>query len=264
MKVFSTFGVFAIAPSADAGARRASIGTDRQKGLVVRAGFSWAKPTGLALICGAAVVLAAWVDSARATPVDSIALGNGQVLSIQGDVGTGSNTAFLVVDFTYNTPAGPSYAWEYNWSGTQYESDMISAVAASSSLAVFYDPTYGSALIDNFNYGTNVGSADYNGATDPTGSIYWANYYAPYDSSTKSVDFALAPLGNTTMQLGTLYDSSGNPTGSAPDMFYGWTINDYPTVSAVPNVPTVPEPRTLTIVVLGIAWLLARCPRRRA
>ena len=220
-----------------------------------------------------AILAASLASLAKASPVSSIQLGNGQVLNIQSlvwqdptNTAIDVNTAYLDVDFSNNTPAGPAFAWEYRYSSTQYLSDMIDAVAtADKSFSYSPDPVYGNSFIDNFNYGTNIGSANYNGDTNPNGNLYWGGYYGSYDAGAQNVDWNYAPWGNTSMQLGIEYDSSGNVIGSQDGMFYGSTINDFYGSSIEPVLPTVvPEPTTLSLICGAALCLLRRRSHRRA
>jgi hypothetical protein len=189
-----------------------------------------------------------------ATPVPSIQFQDGNVLNIQTVVGSGPNTAYLAIDFSNNAPPGPAYAWQYDYSGTATELDMLNAVsAADSALTVVPDPTYGYDFIDNFNYGTNIGSADPFPATGAYS--FWASDIGQYDSGTKSVNWVFAPSGADLLSLGDLYDDSGNLLASGvDDLIYGWTINgENQTTNLNPDLPetAVPEPTTFGLLVLA-------------
>jgi hypothetical protein len=196
-----------------------------------------------------------------AEPVNSINFPNGQVLDIQGSVGSGPNSAFLAIDFSNNAPPGPAYAWQYNWTGTSTELGMLNAIgAADSALTVVPDPTYGYDFIDNFNYGTNIGSAQ---PFPASGSYsFWASYIGQYDSGTQSVNWVFAPSGADLLNLGDLYDASGDLLASGQEgLLYGWTINgEFQTTNLTPNLPTtVPEPATFGLLLLtGLGFLGTR------
>jgi hypothetical protein len=207
-----------------------------------------------------------------AAPVTSIQFQNGNVLNIQGIVGSGPNTAYLAIDFSNNAPPGPAFAWEYQWTGSETESQMLTAVAAAdTALTVVPDPTYGLAFIDNFDYGTNIGSAQ---PFLSAGYSYWASYLGQYASATKSISWVFAPFGSTSLTLGNLYDSSGDLTGSGEEgLLYGWTINgESQTTNLDPNLPqttggtplvALPSPAWSGLSgLLGLAFL-AYCKKLR-
>jgi hypothetical protein len=194
-----------------------------------------------------------------ATPVPSIQFPDGNVLNIQGVVGSGPNTAYLAIDFSNNAPPGPAFAWQYNYTSSATELDMLNAVgAADNALTVVPDPTYGYDFIDNFNYGANIGSAD---PFPASGSYsFWASDIGQYDSGSKSVNWVFAPDGADLLNLGDLYDDGGNLLASGvEDLIYGWTINgEFQTTNLDPDLPetAVPEPATLGLLVLAGASLL--------
>ena len=201
-----------------------------------------------------------------AIPVPSIQFPDGNVLNVQGVVGSGPNTAYLAIDFSNNAPPGPAFAWQYNWTGSETELDMLNAVAAADpALTVVPDPTYGYDFIDNFDYGKNIGSA----VPFPSTGAYsfWASDIGQYDAGTRSVNWVFAPNGADLLNLGDLYDDSGTLLGSGVEgLLYGWTINgEFQTTNLTPDLPeiTVPEPASFgLLVIVGIGLMRGR--RRRA
>jgi hypothetical protein len=202
-------------------------------------------------------------------PIPTIQFPDGKVLNVVGTVGSGPNAAYLDVDFSNNTPAGPAFAWQFNWSGSATASDMLNAVAAADSqFTVVWDSAY-AGFIDNFNYGGNIGAADPFAADNFS---YWSSYIGTYDSkdatyaSTQNINWVYAPSGANALTLGDLYDGDGNLLGSGVQgLFYGWTINgEYQTSNLTPNLPevAVPEPACVGWVGAPAVALLAR--RRRA
>jgi hypothetical protein len=216
-----------------------------------------------AIISGAATARVASAGS-------SVELGNGTALNIQSTVGSGSNTAYLAIDFSNNTPPGPAYAWQYDYNSTDAsgsptsEADMLTAVAAEDPELTVVDETY-PGFIDNFNYGTNIGSAQAFAASDYS---YWANYIGQYDSTdstyatTQNVNWLFAPYGEDETTLGDLYDANGDVLGTGVQgLLYGWTINgEFQTTNLTPDLPiSVPEPASFgLLVVVGVSLLIGR------
>ena len=225
-----------------------------------------------AFFLSAALVVAIGAPSiaASANPISTIQFPDGKVLDVLGTVGTGPNTAYLDIDFSSNTPAGPAYAWQFNWSGTANETSMLNAIdAADSNFSIVWDSNY-AGFIDNFNYGGNVGAAS---PFLSDGFSYWASYIGSYNakdstnSTTQNVNWVYAPLGADGLTLGDVYDNSGNLLkAGVQGLLYGWTINgEFQTTNLTPTLPEVsaaPEPGSLAIVVLGGIGLLMR--RRKA
>lgn len=204
------------------------------------------------------------------TPITTIGFPDGKVLDVLGTVGSGPNRAYLDIDFSNNSPAGPAYAWQYNWSGTASETDMLNAVAAADGkFNIAWDPNY-AGFVDNFNYGSNIGSAS---PWLSSGYSYWSSTIGSYDSrdsaysSTQNVHWVYAPSGTDSTTLGNVYDDNGNLVSSgAQDLLYGWTINgEYQTTNLEPVLPeasSVPEPISLGLFApVGIVLLARRRTR---
>lgn len=216
------------------------------------------------------VATCGWSGTAvSANLITNIQFPDGNVLNVLGTVGSGPHTAYLDIDFSNNAPTGPGYAWQYNWSGTASETDMLNAVAAADSkFSIIWDSNY-AGFVDNFNYGGNIGSAS---PWLSNGYSYWASYIGSYDatdsaySSTQNVHWVDSPTGSDSLTLGDLYDDNGNLLQSgAEGLLYGWTINgEYQTSDLTPVLPesSVPEPVTIALFVPAGFVILAR--RRRA
>lgn len=201
--------------------------------------------------------------------VTNIQFPDGNVLNVLGTVGSGPNAAYLDVDFSNNTPAGPAFAWQYNWSGTATETDMLNAVAAADSkFSIVWDPTY-AGFVDNFNYGSNIGSAS---PWLSNGYSYWSAYIGSYDatdstySSTQNVNWVYAPSGSDDLNLGDLYDDNGNLLQSNVEgLLYGWTINgEYQTSDLTPVLPEAAVPEPMSIALFAPAGIVLLMRRRRA
>jgi hypothetical protein len=207
-----------------------------------------------------------------ATPVPSIEFPDGNVLNIQGIVGSGPDTAYLAIDFSNNAPSGPSFAWQYNFtentSNPTTEYQMLAAVkAADNALTISPQLTGSSDFVANFSYGANIGSAQPNASP----YSYWASWIGQHDSTdsnysaTQNVNWVYAPYGVDEQDLGYLYDSSGNLLQTGVEgLIYGWTVtteaqdddNDDPT-PLLPEI-AVPEPASLSLLILGAMGLMGR------
>jgi hypothetical protein len=199
-------------------------------------------------------------SAAWAIPVASVPFADGNVLNIVGVVGSGPDTAYLAVDFSNNSPAGPSFAWQFNWtedpSNPTTELQMLMAIPG---LTVVPDPTYGYDFIDNFNYGTNTGSA-VPFPPDASAYSYWASYVG--QDVLGSVNWVFAPNGADQQDLGYLYDDNGNLLATGVEgLIYGWTVNgEYQTTNLTPDLPetAVPEPASLSLLLMTGIGLLTR------
>jgi hypothetical protein len=197
---------------------------------------------------------------ACAIPVAAVPFADGNVLDIVGVVGSGPDTAYLAVDFSNNSPPGPSFAWQFNWtedsSNPTTELQMLQAIPG---LTAVPDPTYGYDFIDNFDYGTNTGSA-VPFPTDGSAYSYWTSDVGQDVSG--SVNWVYAPYGADEQDLGYLYDDNGDLLDTGVEgLIYGWTINgEYQTTNLTPDLPetAVPEPASLSLLLMTGMGLLAR------
>jgi hypothetical protein len=218
--------------------------------------------------CLIAAFAAGAISVASATPVPSVVFADGNVLNIEGVVGSGPNNAYLVVDYSNNDPVGPSFAWEYQWANgaTPSETDMINAVTAATSLVATDDPTFLPATaIENFAY---EGNTDGTSLPDFAGATYWGDYLLQYSSADDSVQNEYSPSGPDDTPLGYYNyteDEDFNVTWEGPQengLFYGWAVNgnslDAPEV--VPNLPEIagPEPASAALAAAGVLVLLRR------
>ena len=117
-------------------------------------------------------------------------------------------------------------------------------------------------MINNFNYGSNVGSANFGSAApyNPVGAVYWASDFGAFGYHTATPNWTYAPLGAASLQLGYQYDSSGNIGAQQEDLVYGETINIYDTVNNIynfqnPNLPVTAVPEPAAFGVIGMASL---------
>jgi hypothetical protein len=218
---------------------------------------------GRACLIAAAVGIGG-ISVAAGKPAITISFPDGNVLSVLGSAGSGSNTAFLAVDFSNNTPSGPSFAWQYNWNGSASEYDMVTAVEADSALTVAPVLTGTSDFVDNFNYGLLLGSTDSTG--DPYS--YWGSWIGQNDttdssySATQNMNWVFAPLGVDDLNLGDFYDNNGDLLSSGNEgLVYGWTVtteaDDDNGDDPVPILPetSVPEPTGALLITAGLLTL---------
>ncbi|MGA3068463.1 MAG: PEP-CTERM sorting domain-containing protein, partial [Tepidisphaeraceae bacterium] len=118
----------------------------------------------------------------KAQPVPAIHFNDGNVLNIQGTYGSGSDTAYLIVDFP--TPS-TDYAWQFNWNPATSENawQMMETIAGQSilstsgapgstdvtnptgdlnlTLTATYYPSFSEHLITNLQYGSITGTNDW-------------------------------------------------------------------------------------------------------
>ena len=210
----------------------------------------------------------------RADIVPGILFNNGsQALNIQGTIGSGTDYAFLDIDFAQNSSPGPAYTFEYKFNPTsppETETQMISDIAAATAktalpLAVSSDQTFGQTGDYSFNYAGNTGLQP---GYDSLGNyFYWASYFGQYNAASQSIAWEFAPTGTDDTPLGYYNyteDNNFNVTYLPPfqdGLFYGFTVNEYPGNEITPNVAlaNVPEPATGALI-FGIAscFLLKR------
>ncbi len=150
-------------------------------------------------------------------------------------VGSGSNTAYAVIDFS--ATSYPVYAWSYSWEGEASVHDMLLALDAEAGL--WYDWTdWGSGIfVDNFAYGSPAG--------DP--SLYWAHSLGDVFGNGPDWSDALAGTDDTSLTNG---------------MISGWYNGFNEDFSAIPpNLASVLVPAPSAAVVLILAGGVRR--RRR-
>jgi hypothetical protein len=196
------------------------------------------------LIGLAAVALISVASVSPAEPVPDIALSDGNVLDVQGIVGSGSNTSYEVIDF--QGIGGPAFAWEYKYdtpvTGYQMLEDIQSAFP-SFSVSGYNDPTYGLSAF-TFTYGSYSETANYNTSDD-----YWT-----YDNAQYTGPIDLGGLDDFWNYAENGVSSNMISNGS----FDGWVVNDYvANTSFVPNIPETAVPEPASLAVLGSICLLA-------
>lgn len=227
----------------------------------------------LLLLCGGLLSLC---QISRASPVSAIRFPDGNFLSVQGIYGSGTNTAYLAIDFING---GGNYAWQFNWNpgATVNGWQMLDDIAGESILSTNNSPTTTQAanpngdpnltvtatfytsfmehLITAFQYGSMTTSVD-----------DWNFFTGTYDpccaspTQPQGIDWTSASVGIDRINL---FDGE----------FIGW-------VDVYPNTPdpilpetnlsdsatlraTVPEPcMALFSSALLAAWTLAHRPRQ--
>jgi hypothetical protein len=163
----------------------------------------------------------------------------GTSLAIEGSVGSGASTAYLLVDF--GASGGQAYAWAYHFDGAKSDYDMVAAVntAGQVNFDAPYDSYYASYYVNSITYPAH-GETGSSGAT-----MYWTQSTGTLAGGTVQWDY-----GNG---LGTFALTDGS--------FEGWYQNDW-TLLPPPNyaeVPVIaPEPASLGLLALGALALLRR------
>ena len=195
----------------------------------------------------------------KAAPVDSIQFFDGNVLNIQGTYGSGSDSAYLVVDF----PSGPDYAWELNWNpattvnGWQMMEDIAGQSVLSTSgtpgttnvsnptgdpnftvTAEFFS-SFNEHQITNMQYGSTVGVND------------WDFYTGSYNAANLS---ATDPQGIAWKSASAGIDEANLSNGE----LIGWVdIFPHPPNPVAPEI-AVPEPASGAMLLIMAALLLCR------
>jgi hypothetical protein len=202
---------------------------------------------------------------AQASPINTIQFYDGNVLNVQGAYGSGTDTAYLAIDFN---AAGVTYAWQFNWTaGTTVNGwQMMEAIAGQSVLttsppsgttdvtnpsgdpnltvtAEYYN-SLSEHLVNNMQYGTILGAS---GA--------WELYSGSYNLANVS---AGDPQGMTWAKSGVGVDELTLSNGE----FIGWV--DVLHQPPAPTLAETPEPQTAIALVIMGAWMLSKRVRRAA
>jgi hypothetical protein len=182
-------------------------------------------------------------------------------------VGSGSKTAFLVLDFQ----PGASYTFGYRYDGVQTTGDMIASIDTALSSFVADMPGDRNSgfgrFINGFGYGSNaLSSFTANFNTPP---YFGWNYYASVSPLT-----TIAPLWAES-SWGVDGKDGSSPAGTFQSLDthvwsgFTWGRYDTNTFAFLGSSPTVntaaaPEPGTLALIGLGTALFAIAQRRRRA
>lgn len=203
--------------------------------------------SGLAAVLAAVVVMSISAAS-FAEPVPSIALSDGNVLDVQGVVGSGPNTSYEVVDF--QGIGGPAFAWEYQYttpeSGYQMLLDIQSAEPNFSVVSTYFSGTGYAPM--TFTYGSYTETADFD-----TSDYYWSYLNAQYDGVINLED-----LGD----FWSYAENGASDTMISNGSFDGWVVNSF-TSNIVPNIPETAVPEPASLAALGSICLLTLAKPRR-
>ena len=188
---------------------------------------------------GALLTAGVFVGSAKAIAVPAVTFDDGQLLDVEQVIGSGSNAAYLAVDFG----GGSTEAFEYRFNGTTDGYTVLTAIAGSvngtasgpTSLAetdTYYGPPYNEHFINSLTDGGN--SLTYPALFfSPPNPADASNPYASFGTSAQGVDYEDAPYGVDDIVV-------GNGTIIAFD-----DGNDFP------MLPEVPEPATLGVLAMA-------------
>lgn len=162
----------------------------------------------------------------------------GLSLDVTAWTGEGENTSYFVVDF--EATGGSSYAFGYQWSGTETVMDMINSLSSETAFAAEMT-NFGEfgTFIDNFTFMSESG--------DPLN--YWAHSLALPDGS-GTIDWNAAGGGVEAEML-----SDGLISG-----WYNGFNEDYSVINPTLPLNSVPAPAGLALA--GLALLGTRRRRR--
>jgi hypothetical protein len=180
-------------------------------------------PTCLALVCATCTL----IPSTHADLVIDEA--NGLVLDVTATAGTGTSTAYFVLDFAYTN--GESIALAYNFNGDASAHDAFLAFGDIGLVYTFDDFGGWGLFVNNFAWGDNVGDA----------SNYWAHSLA-------------SPDGSGVVHWSDAF-SSVDTTPLTDGFLSGWYNGFNDDFSAIPPalpLITVPGPSVLALVGLGL------------
>ncbi|MBG84962.1 MAG: hypothetical protein CMJ40_10530 [Phycisphaerae bacterium] len=184
-------------------------------------------------VCLAAIL--AGISSANADLI--IDDSQGLALDVTSWVGEGENTSYFVVDF--EATGGTSYAFGYQWSGTETVLDMINSLSAETvfeaEMTSFGD--FGT-FIDNFSFMSESGDPD----------NYWAHSLATPTGS-GIIDWTAAGGGVESEFL-----SDGLISG-----WYNGFNEDFSVIN--PSLPLIQVPAPAGLSVIGLVLIGSR--RRR-
>jgi len=192
---------------------------------------------------GAALALGLVVHSAGASPVTSVQFTDGNVLDIQSVVGTGSNAAYLAVDFN----DGLNEAWQYNFDGSIDGYTLLSSLLSPATTLQADDPyftEYQEHLVDYLTDGSN------------TTNKYPALYFSPPSPGDDPSYDGISSQGITFEQAQVGIDDLAITNGE----IVGWD-NSY---TEVPTLPETAAPEPATAGLLGIISTVMLKRRDRA
>jgi len=159
---------------------------------------------------------------------------NGLMLDVTATAGTGSSTAYFVIDFDYTD--GDTWAFEFNFDGDATAHDAFIAFGDLGLAYLFDDYGEWGVFASNFAWGDDVGDVD----------NYWAHSLAtPDGSGVVNWSDAMSSVDTTPLTDGLL---SG--------WFNGFN-DDYSAI--VPTLPLTSVPGPGVLALLG----LSLCVRRR-
>ncbi|MGD0390300.1 MAG: autotransporter-associated beta strand repeat-containing protein [Tepidisphaeraceae bacterium] len=160
---------------------------------------------------------------AHAYPVANVVLSDGNVLDVQGIVGSGQYASYEVIDF--QDTGGGSFAWEYKYNTPVSGFQMLQDIAAADpqlTVESTYYPEFDEYFVDNFSFESESGNPN----------DYWRYSNGVYDSVNQTVDWTDASSGPGDVMI-----SDGS--------FDGW-YNSF----ANDNQPRLPE----TTIAGTLAW----------
>jgi hypothetical protein len=193
------------------------------------------------------------VVTAQAAPLYNVPLPGG-VLDVEYIAGTGSKTAYFVVDFAGN--GGPKHAFGYRFDGTtSVVADGLLAIDAAgglnTTLSNFGSMSQPNYFIDTLTFGTATDTPNF--SVDSRYWHYWIGSYTQPNISWTESNYGISGVDFF----------SGNVVEFMQDnTFYAFYASANAVTPSVPIAP-VPEPSTwLVLSGLAAVGYLCKCQRR--
>ena len=189
------------------------------------------------LAAGALLTAGFFVSSAGATAVNSVSFADGEVLNVEQIIGSGSNAAYLAIDFD----SGANEAFEYRFNGATDGYTLLTAVAGT----VNGVPSGPTPLVETDTYYASFGEHFVDSLADRSSSVQFPSlYFSPPNSADANNPFA--SFGTSAQGV----DYEGAPYGVDDIVVGDGTIIAFDG-GDLPVLPEVPEPATLGVLTMA-------------